>query len=112
MHARVAHATEKRFTCTQCDFKGVTKTAVIMHMRSHDPTNKFSCEICDGQFQTKPGYLRHVAMHKSSLQYNGNTFSCPIDGCYRITQKPCALYAHMRHHHKIDTEKIKREVGK
>ena len=48
-------------TCTSCDYKGLSDTALFLHRAStHLFTPKFECDVCKSLFSLKDQVIEHI----------------------------------------------------
>ncbi|KAH8344824.1 hypothetical protein KR067_008275, partial [Drosophila pandora] len=65
------HAQHKEHVCEQCGVAKVTRTELLTHMRTHNPTwERFKCEQCPQLFRHKSAISRHVrVVHEGQRRF-------------------------------------------
>ena len=74
MHIRTVHLKEKRFSCTECEYKTNNQNALAKHHRAHAGEKPFGCPECGIMMTTKSGLSMHIrTIHLKELR-----FSCEL----------------------------------
>ncbi|KAH8291592.1 hypothetical protein KR018_003032, partial [Drosophila ironensis] len=65
------HAQRKEYVCEHCGVAKVTRTELLTHLRTHNPTwERFKCEQCPQLFRHKSAISRHVrVVHEGQRRF-------------------------------------------
>ena len=91
------HTGEKPFQCGYCEYRGLTNSAVLQHVKHVHEPHKFTlhfCDMCGKDCKTKAHLKEHILTHSDK-----RTFLCKICGKYLKNRN--SFGRHMVRVHKI-----------
>jgi KRAB domain-containing zinc finger protein len=91
------HTGEKPFQCGYCEYRGLTNSAVLQHVKHVHEPHKFTlhfCDMCGKDCKTKAHLKEHILTHSDK-----RTFLCKICGKYLKNRN--SFGRHMVRVHKV-----------
>ena len=91
------HTGEKPFKCSYCEYRGLTNSAVLQHVKHVHEPHKFTlhfCDMCGKDCKTKAHLKEHILTHSDK-----RTFLCKVCGKYLKNRN--SFGRHMVRVHKI-----------
>ncbi|KAH1018405.1 zinc finger protein 888 isoform X1 [Dendroctonus ponderosae] len=73
VHLRAQHATEKPFSCDQCDARYMNRYSLLIHSRKHTNEKPFICATCGKSFVSSADLNHHNKIHNKHRAY-----PCPM----------------------------------
>ncbi|KAI5693077.1 zinc finger protein 85-like [Diaphorina citri] len=78
---------EKKFKCTECERRLVSKMSLTYHMRRHTGI-KYECDICNRQFNDRSNMKKHRNIHLNVRKYKCHlcpkTYSDPSTRYFKL----------------------------
>ena len=86
------HQMEKRFNCSLCSYKSISKSLLQLHQRVHSEEKPFSCQLCPYSCKQKSSLSAHIkTTHLGEKPYNCHQ-------CSFRSGKSSSLKIHLRIH--------------
>ena len=83
----------KRFNCSYCESKFLTKGDLERHIKSHMGTRDFSCTLCSKTFTRQQTLNEHMNRH-----YGLRPYECKL--CGKTFSEMLTVYKHLKCHEK------------
>ncbi|KAL5257462.1 hypothetical protein ACHWQZ_G012415 [Mnemiopsis leidyi] len=68
-HIRQVHVVDKRYKCSQCDFKSAYNNSLKIHMMRHTGQKPHRCKFCDYSTNDRGHLVTHLRRHTGEKPY-------------------------------------------